>query len=158
MWTGVFTPGAMSRQMRRAAITTRISGTRHPWGNGWDVRAINRLNFSDKNTDYNWSDKEADDGYRYTAPVGSYPAGASPYGALDMAGNVWEWVADWYDANYYAVSPARNPTGPDSGDTRVLRGGSWLVNDNLVRAAFRLRSSPGFRNDRYGFRCLLPSP
>jgi eukaryotic-like serine/threonine-protein kinase len=60
-----------------------------------------------------------------TAEVGSYPAGASPYGALDMAGNVWEWVNDWYDENYYESSPSENPQGPSSGDDRGLRGGSW---------------------------------
>ena len=60
-----------------------------------------------------------------TKPVGSFPAGASPYGALDMAGNVWEWVGDWYDGGYYSQSPSENPQGPDSGEYRVIRGGSW---------------------------------
>jgi len=61
----------------------------------------------------------------YTSPVGSYPEGASPYGALDMAGNVWEWIYDWYDKNYYKISPYKNPTGPESGSVRAQRGGSW---------------------------------
>jgi eukaryotic-like serine/threonine-protein kinase len=56
-----------------------------------------------------------------TLAVGSYPAGASPYGVLDMAANVYEWVADWYDADYYRHSPGNNPTGPESGQYRVLR-------------------------------------
>jgi len=133
-------------------------GRKYPWGNAWDVRTTRRLNFADKNTDFRWSDKEADDGYRYTAPVGSYPSGTSPYGALDMAGNVWEWVADWYDANYYAVSPARNPTGHDLGDHRVLRGGSWDNDVDSVRAVDRFRFNPDTRIDVIGFRCLLPSP
>ena len=130
-------------------------GRKYPWGNEWDVHRIKRLNFADKNTDYNWSDKEADDGYQHTAPVGSYPAGASPYGALDMAGNVWEWVADWYDANYYANSPDRNPPGPDSGQLRVMRGYSWI--NDYVRAAGRLGDSPAIHVKGSGFRCLLPS-
>jgi formylglycine-generating enzyme required for sulfatase activity len=88
-----------------------------------------------------------------TTPVGAYPAGASPYGALDMAGNVWEWVADRYQADYYAVAPARNPPGPAVGDSRVLRGGSWLHAQRLVRAAFRFRNDPEFRIDLLGFRC-----
>ncbi len=88
-----------------------------------------------------------------TVPVGSKPKGASPYGALDMAGNVWEWVADWYDSGYYGTSPETNPKGPASGDSRVLRGGSWRSNEALVRAALRGRSSPGDARGSVGFRC-----
>jgi formylglycine-generating enzyme required for sulfatase activity len=55
--------------------------------------------------------------------VGFYPSGASPYGVMDMAGNVWEWVNDWYDGSYYSVSPGSNPQGPTMGSKRVLRGG-----------------------------------
>ena len=92
-----------------------------------------------------------------TTDVGSYPAGASPYGALDMAGNEWEWVADWYDANYYANSPTTDPTGPASGQYRVLRGGSWDYNADFVRSAYRYRSNPTYslNNNYFGFRCVL---
>jgi len=72
-----------------------------------------------------------------TVPVGSFPAGASPYGALDMAGNVWEWVADWYDAGYYENSPDANPTGPASGTYRVFRGGSWFYYVRNLRSSLR---------------------
>ena len=87
------------------------------------------------------------------APVGSYPAGASPYGALDMVGNLWEWVADWYA--YYATSPERNPQGPATGETRVLRGGSWDVRQDLVRAAIRNSYDPTGRRSNIGFRCVV---
>lgn len=89
-----------------------------------------------------------------TSPVGSYAAGASPYGALDMAGNVWEWVADWYDSGYYQNSPPRNPTGPADGSSKALRGGSWVnYASNVIRAAYRYFNAPAFRDSLWGFRC-----
>jgi len=88
-----------------------------------------------------------------TIAVGSYLSGASPYGALDMAGNVWEWVNDWYRDTYYQQSPARNPTGPPTGFNRVLRGGSWDNNDGDVRSAYRGRLTPEDDYNNLGFRC-----
>lgn len=93
----------------------------------------------------------------HTTPVGSKPAGASPYGALDMAGNVWEWVADWY-AHYDASSSVENPQGPDTGSRRVERGGGWHDNAGYVRAASRYSHSPGDRNSFLGFRCVRTAP
>jgi formylglycine-generating enzyme required for sulfatase activity len=75
-----------------------------------------------------------------------------------MAGNALEWVADWYDETYYASSADANPTGPESGDLRLLRGGSWLVNDYLVRSAFRNNSYPTLTIGLIGFRCSRSSP
>ena len=84
--------------------------------------------------------------------VGQLPVGASPYGALDMAGNVWEWMADRYDENYYAKSPYKNPTGPESGTTRVVRGGAWNTVLRAIRVTNRHWAFPG-RDDFMGFRC-----
>ncbi|MBM3495037.1 MAG: formylglycine-generating enzyme family protein, partial [Armatimonadetes bacterium] len=95
-----------------------------------------------------------DDGYAETSPVGAFPAGASPYGCLDMAGNVLDWCADWYAEDYYGKSQNRNPTGPASGQHRVLRGGSWNnYYSSYLRAADRGGSSPDYRFYDFGFRC-----
>jgi len=142
-------------------------GRKYPWGDGWDGRL---LNFADNNSDelsgeyldekgkkntwtITWAVKSVDDGYGYTAPVGSYEEGKSPYGCYDMAGNVWEWCADWYDKNYYKNSPYRNPTGPSKGKYRALRGGSWYSNNNYVRCAYRDYDTPDNRIIIRGFRC-----
>ena len=77
-----------------------------------------------------------------TAAVGSYAAGASPYGVMDMSGNVSEWVNDWYAEDYYATSPADNPTGPATGELRVLRGGGWHFFAEFVRVTNRFRDYP----------------
>jgi len=89
--------------------------------------------------------------------VGSYPTGASPYGVMDMSGNVQEWVADWYDKNYYAVSPGSNPTGPASGGYKVLRGGSCYCIRRWVRSAYRDWDYPPLWHYYSGFRCGLSS-
>ena len=86
-------------------------------------------------------------------PVGSKPKGVSRYGVHDMAGNVWEWVNDWYDETYYSRSPERNPAGPSSGVKKVVRGGSWFNEPYLLRAAHRSWVIPGRRYDDRGFRC-----
>jgi len=84
------------------------------------------------------------DRLRIPGAVAFFPLGASPYGVMDMAGNVWEWVNDWYDVGYYSVLPYSNPPGPETGTYRVLRGGSWSGSDNGLRMAFR-----GYYNSMY---------
>jgi len=93
-----------------------------------------------------------------TSEVGSYPLGASPFGVMDMAGNAWEWVNDWWSEGYYSVSPDSNPQGPSSGVYRVLRGGSWDVNEYFVRSADRYWCDPTFAGDYVGFRCSRSLP
>ncbi|MBL8076942.1 MAG: formylglycine-generating enzyme family protein [Anaerolineales bacterium] len=88
-----------------------------------------------------------------TVNVGSYEAGLSPYGMYDMAGNVWEWVADWYSETYYQNSPYENPLGPEDGMVRVIRGGAWNNNEEYLRTSVR----DGYAADEFrefiGFRC-----
>ncbi len=88
-----------------------------------------------------------------TSAVGSYPTGASPYGVLDMAGNVWEWVHDWFSDSYYGTSPVSNPPGPATGTQRVVRSGAWNATDVQVRSASRGGRRPSDRFDFNGFRC-----
>jgi formylglycine-generating enzyme required for sulfatase activity len=117
-------------------------GRVYPWGNQTPNTTL-------ANFDMNVGD---------TTEVGKYPAGASPYGALDMAGNVWQWVADRYEKNYYQTSPERNPTGPGSGSLRVMRGGAFYFDSSAERSAARMGIDPDLTWDPNGFRCLAASP
>jgi formylglycine-generating enzyme required for sulfatase activity len=93
---------------------------------------------------------------RATAPERQRPVGlkrANGFGLYDMLGNVWEWVNDWHDPDYYQNSPSQDPTGAASGQWRVSRGGSWTQNTFDVRVSYRSPNSPTFRNSVIGFRC-----
>lgn len=99
--------------------------------------------------------RDGNDGYDNTAaPVKNYPTGVSPYGVYDMAGNVWEWVADWYDRDYFAGGLAKNPNGPDRGKFKVVRGGSWNHRDRNQRCCNRYYCYPDSWGNTLGFRCV----
>jgi formylglycine-generating enzyme required for sulfatase activity len=123
----------------------------YPWGNDFDGKL---LNYCDLNCTESGADRAFNDGFDTTAPVGSYAGGVSPYGVFDMAGNVTEWLADWYGADYYASSPRQNPAGPESGAFRVLRGGSWLDKRDDTRIFMRAFINPVTATKYIGFRCV----
>ena len=119
----------------------------YPWGD--DLPTCNRAVLDEE---------EFGCGKQSTWPVESKPAGLSAYGVHDLGGNVWEWVADWYDARaYVARDNVANPTGPESGETRVLRGGSWATKPPYLRTAGRLKylPPPTFQDVGVGFRCAV---
>ncbi len=92
-------------------------------------------------------------GTKTMTDVGHYKSGVSVYGLYDMAGNVWEWVNDWYERKYYEQSPEKNPRGPETGEFRVVRGGSWVNYPDTLRSAHRRWSRPEARFNDTGFRC-----
>ena len=112
-------------------------GRKYPWGDKWDDQKANTLESS----------------LDELLPVGSFPEGISPYGILDMAGNAAEWIADYFDPNYYTYAPDRNPPGPEVIMDRVLRGGSFAGPANYATTFFRDSSHSVRPNDRVGFRC-----
>ena len=141
------------------AARGRRVGDRYVWGNATTPRLDGRpaANVADESVKRKYPHMTIftgyDDGYAFTSPVGSFPPNA--YGLFDMAGNVWEWVADWYDAGYYAVSPAADPKGPSSGSGRVVRGNSWYGYSWNLRISYRGGDDPVRRphGDGIGFRC-----
>ena len=146
-WAGLRLP--TEAQWEKAARWDGKSARVFPWGDRWDASKCN-----------NWYDKLYE-GYQ-SAPVGSYPDGASPYGCMDMAGNQWEWVRDWYDPGYYSRTPRDgwvDPEGPATGKHRSLRGGSWYYFDYNTRCAYRGHFfSPGNWYYEYGFRVVTEEP
>ncbi len=114
-------------------------GVKWPWGNAFGPGLANN--------------QGEEDGFRYTAPPGSFPKGRSPYGLYDASGNVAEWVGDWYDDKYYLGAPFESPTGPETGKHRVYRGGSWNDTPSDVRTAKRFTAAPHQTSAVIGFRC-----
>lgn len=117
-------------------------GLTYPWGDGFDCELAN----------YNACSFD-----ELLQPVGSFPKGASPYGVMEMAGNVSEWVADIYSDDYYASSPDENPTGPEQGRLRVVRGGSWYYDASFMTTTYRTGFNPSETFGDLGFRCATSS-
>ncbi len=113
------------------------AGGMYPWGDQPPTDSLSNFGF----------------GVGDTSPVGNYPSGASPYGVLDMAGNVAEWVADWFENDYYSLAPLSDPMGPGETGAHVVRGGSWLDNAIMVRSDLRLGYPPDSAYVNLGFRC-----
>lgn len=129
--------------------------TRYPWGDEFDGTFVN---FCDASCEAEQRNADFDDGFPNTAPVASFEDGRSYVGAYDMAGNVWEWVADWYAEDAYDAMDTVNPQGPEEGTDKVVRGGSWFDTGNFTSGLIRFPSPPENADSTIGFRCAVSLP
>ena len=154
-WRGARLPTDAEWEKAAAWDSEATASRRYPWGDVFDGRYLNSC---DASCDESQANSAFNDGQPTTAPVASYSDGRSAFGLYDMAGNLWEWVADWYDPSYYLVSAEANPPGPESGTEKVVRGGSWFDTGNFTATTIRFPSAPTNADKTIGFRCAADLP
>jgi formylglycine-generating enzyme required for sulfatase activity len=139
-WVG----GRLPNEAEREKAARGTDERKYPWGDQEPDSTLATFR-------HNWGDEAS-------TPVGSHPAGASPYGLLDMGGNVWEWCEDWWDPDYFKVSPERDPRGPATGRAHVVKGGSWDSRPSVLSSSSRNFGYIGYREGDFGFRCAADIP